>query len=287
MQYQALMLHRQAMQVANNSEKSEMLSLGAISWIDAAIRLCRSPFTKNREALLSETLHLKGVMNLQVAKFYYFDKKIKTIDQAKKLFDEALEQQEKFCKKTVTTPYFMQATTLQSLSKIFLENKQFDEAILCLSNALNIQKTIFGKDRPHKDIAKTLHFLGDAFLAKGDVEKAAKNYLMALVMKAKINYNQKDMVTVTQDALVKSLAAITDTEKKSALQQKIWQEFSDPVNVKQFINSVDTLKKLREKILPDVKLHSVQAADKQQHRLFAKKSISLAEPIPSVRFGKK
>lgn len=214
-QYLALMFHRQK-------------KMGdALFYINEAISI-QKPLISDLPHLkigLAECFHLKGVMLLRQ----------NNLDAAEKQFEKAAQLEEEFCNATEAM-HFLYATTLQSYAMVCAKKGYYQIALEKLQKAYQVQQVLFKTD-VHADVAKTLHFLGEVYAMNQDYNSAIAYYLVALVVKKQIHYQDNFMVNMTQKALQEALNSLSQDNYEEMLKQykKIYKALSGETKNK-FVN---------------------------------------------------
>lgn len=202
--YLGLLLHRK-----NNPDDLEDI----LDHINAAIDTHRY-FTNLRPLVaidLAESLHIRGVIMARN----------KNLQEAEKMLNEAAYYENQFCK-TTGAMHFLCFITKQSQADVLVRLGKGQEAITLLEEILP-EQIKFHQTEVHMDIAKTLHFLGNAYASTGQYENALKQYQQALNVKKQLYPDHAPMIKVTQDAIDDMRRKIQDQQ---ALNQTTLPRFS-------------------------------------------------------------
>jgi tetratricopeptide (TPR) repeat protein len=230
LRYHALMLHRQA--TLDQASAPIKLTL-ALEKIQKSVALHRELLKLSPPAkiVLAETLHIQGVITAKLGEITANQHHLLIAD---KLFTEATQLAKEVCDETKAL-HFNKSNTMQSQAGIRKQLGYLDQALQLAEAALKEQQIMFGTGA-HRDIAKSLHIVGDAHHAKLDYVEAVEAYLKALICKMQIVYDKSFIIDATKKALLTSLNCIPEKDKQLAfdLRKKIYHAMTD--ETKTFIN---------------------------------------------------
>ena len=180
LQYWALVLHRKA-----RINKSREIDPTALINIKTAIGLQEKLLDKFPliKIGLAESIHIHALMLNRLGEINsdqtYFN-------EADGLFRKAIELEKIFCHETGSS-HFLTAITQQSHAMVLINLNQYHEAVNQLEDALLKQQSM---SQPLIDIAKSYHFIGDAYTKMEENVLAIEFYRKALVCKMQIQYDQ-------------------------------------------------------------------------------------------------
>jgi tetratricopeptide (TPR) repeat protein len=214
--YIALMAHRQSFNDALSIQDKNKLSNNAKEIITEVIKIQKKHCPNGQPNVLlelAESAHILGVINT----------KLGNLGEAKAALVEAAKYWDDFAKQT-KHPHPIMYITQQSLGDLTRRLGNPDEALTFLNKALAGHKAYYGHEN-HLDIAKSFHFMGDAYFDKGDKARALANYTRAQTIK-RSEKASAFMQKVSQEAMLKLLQAPQASQEFQAAKQAALAEFA-------------------------------------------------------------
>lgn len=174
---------------------------------------------------LAESFHLLGV-------FYQSRKRL---PEAKTSLQQALTAWEEVVITTGAHP--IKFVTMQSLGNIKIHLGVTAEAIALLSQTRDEQEIYFGTQN-QEDIAKTMHFLGDAFTANKEPLKALDAYLSSLKIKQDLKLSE----AIINPTKLEITSIITKINNKFTF------DWNDAASIESARKNINTAQEIIEKL---------------------------------------
>lgn len=187
---------------------------------------------------LAESFHLLGV-------FYQSRKRL---TEAETSLQQALSAWEEVVITTGAHP--IKFVTMQSLGNIKMHLGAAAEAIVLLSQTRDEQESYFGT-QTQEDIAKTMHFLGDAFAANEEPLEALDAYLSSLKVKQDLELSEA-IIKPTKLAVA---SVITKINNEFTFD---WNDAASIESARGIINKVQKIIEYLQFIVPDVLTESAR-----------------------------
>lgn len=188
--YLALIKYRLGIAAHNEGDDlgAYLSSIRAIEAIEKVIQLQNEHHANPID--LAESLHLRGV----------FCQRRGQLAEAKENLENALAIWERVRSQTGAV-HPIQFVTMQSLASIQMQDGNAPDAIRLLLKTYEEQTQYF-ETETQADIAKTQHFLGEAYKANGELLKSLTAYNTSLAIKQSLELS-KILVNTTQEAIDK------------------------------------------------------------------------------------
>lgn len=230
LQYRALLLHRKA-----KTSKLRDIDPVAFMCIETAIDLQEKLLDTfpTIKIGLAESLHIYAII---LARLGELQAREDYLEKANILFSKANLLAKNFCEES-GIPHYHLAITRQSHAMLAMHFHDHPVAIKALHEVLEIQQST---SQPVIDIAKSLHYIADAYMKARQYASAVEYYLQSLICKMKIEYDRDDMIKMTENSLLAALNQLREDEHLSFnLRKKIFQSMTE--NNQSLYNPCDDL----------------------------------------------
>lgn len=212
-----LMYHRNAIYTDNNGDKQNYAKL-SIAQLDQALKIQKPLLAifPNAAIEIANTLHIMGAVYVE----------IKDFERGLDFLQQSARHSQTFCDIT-GYEHFMKFITMQTIAALWINlpssnQKNYQDASDILDKAYTGQCKLYGTEK-HADIAKTLHFHGEALNKLNLPESALKKFETSLEIKKKFfsaNDKIREKTQLEVDKLKVILASVSTVANADQVQRQ-------------------------------------------------------------------